>query len=87
MAEVAGADEQDVDAVDGGDLLDGVQGGQGLDLDDAEDVVVGPVEGAGVEAVPAHPVVGRDSPVPGRRVAQVPDAGGGLRRRCRPGGT
>ena len=71
VAEVPGADEQHVDTVDGGDLVDGRHRGGGLDLGDDEDLVVGPVQGAGIEPEPAGPVVGGHPAVPVRREPQV----------------
>ena len=46
-------------------VVGGRDRGRGLDLDDAEDLVVGPVQRAGVEPEPAGPVVGGDPAVPG----------------------
>ena len=82
VAEVAGTDEEHVDAVDRGDLVDRATAGSGLDLHDDEHLVVGPVQRAGVEPEPAGPVVGGHAAVPVRRVAQVASAPRGPGRRC-----
>ena len=80
VAEVAGADEQHVHPVEPGDLLRVADRGRRLDLDHAENLGVGAVQGARVQAEPAGPVVGGHAPVPGWRVAQVPDRLGDLVR-------
>ena len=86
VAEVAGADEQHVDPVDGGDLRRPAStAARRLDLDHAEDLVARAVQGARVEPEPAGPVVGGHAPVPGGRVAQVPDRFGDLGRRVEAG--
>ena len=71
MAEVTGADEQHVDAVEGGDGVRVGDRGRGLDLHHAERLVVGAVQRCGIEAELAGAVVGGDSTVTGRRVAQM----------------
>src|SRR5512133_11203 len=77
-AQVLGADEQDVDPVDGGDLLDLLDGGRRLDLDHPQDLVAGPGQGGRVEGEAAGPVVGGHAAVAFGGVAQVPDRLGDL---------
>src|SRR5918998_608868 len=71
VGEVAGPDEQHVDPVDRGDLLRLRDGPRGLDLHDAEYLVVGSVERTRVQAEAAGPVVRRDPPVAVRRAARI----------------
>ena len=71
VAEVPGSDEQHVDTVDRGDLVDGRNRGSGFDLGDDQDFVVGTVQGAGIEPEPAGPVVGGHPADPARREPQV----------------
>ena len=75
VAQVAGADEQHVDPVDGGDVVGGGDRGRGLDLHHAQRLVVSPVQRLGVEPEAAGPVVGGDPAIAGRRVAQMGQRG------------
>src|SRR4029450_4225943 len=85
VAEVAGADEQHVDAVDGGDGVGLGDGGGRLDLDHAQHLALAAVQPARVEAEAAGPVVGGAAAVAPRLVAQVPHGLGGLGGRAPPG--
>ncbi len=73
VAEVLRPDEQDVDPIEGRDLLDLLDGGRRLDLHHAQDLTAGAAQRVRVEPEATGPVVGRHAPVPVGRVPQVPD--------------
>ncbi len=76
--EVGGADEEAVDAVDGGDRLEGVEAGAGLDLDDQAELLLGAGEVVGDAAVAGGAGQRRDAAHAARRVAHGGDGGLGL---------
>ena len=82
VAEVARPDEQDIDAVDRGDLLDGLDGANRLDLHHPEHLVVGALQRVGVEPEAARPGVRGDAAIALRRVPQSDGRRRGPARRC-----
>src|SRR6188768_4343309 len=71
MAQVARADEQDIDTVQRSNLGHLLHRAGRLDLHDRQHFAVGAVKGAGVEAEAARSVVGGHTAIPLWRIAQV----------------
>src|SRR5918996_259095 len=72
VAEITGADEQDIDPVQRSDLLHVLHGPGRLDLHQSENLCVGAVEGSGIQAEATSPVVRRHPSIAVWGIAEMP---------------